>query len=95
MQDILLEIVGWVANVLFSICALPEAIHTFKKKIQPPMLWSFFFIWFFAVIFSTFYLVLRDIKDNIVHWPAYGGYVISFSILSFLMYAKKYYTNVR
>ncbi|MBN2890248.1 MAG: hypothetical protein JXL97_00135 [Bacteroidales bacterium] len=87
------EVIGWFGAALFAICALPQAIKTFKTKKADDLSWLFLLLWFFGEIFTFAYLIIDDIKINTTHFPLYINYFFNTVIVIYLMYAKKVYKS--
>ncbi len=87
------EVIGWIGAALFAICALPQAVKTFKTKKADDLSWLFLLLWFFGEIFTFIYLIIDDLKLNTTHFPLYINYVFNTLIVVYLMYAKKHYKS--
>ncbi len=85
------EFMGWIGAALFAICALPQAIKTFKTKKADDLSFIFLILWYLGEIFTFFYLIFDDIKNNTYHYPLYVNYIFNILIVTYLLYAKKIY----
>ncbi len=87
------EIIGWFGAFLFAVCALPQAVKTFKTKKADDISWLFLWLWFFGEIFTFLYLIIDDIKLKTTHFPLYINYIFNIVIVVYLIYAKKFYKS--
>ncbi len=88
------EYIGWIGAFLFAICALPQAIKTFRTKKADDLSWLFLVLWFLGEFFVFTYLIIDDIKREITHYPLYINYVFNTVIVIYLIYAKKTYIKI-
>jgi uncharacterized protein with PQ loop repeat len=86
------EIIGWIGGFLFSICALPQVIHTWKTKDTKGLSMLFLIIWFAGEILSFFYVISKDIMTNVYHFPLYLNYALNIVLIVYLFYAKIKYS---
>jgi len=82
------EFIGWIGGALFSICALPQVIHTWRTKDTKGLSMLFLIIWFVGEILSFFYVASKDIITNITHFPLYLNYTLNIILILYLFYAK-------
>lgn len=85
------EIIGWIGAFLFAICALPQAVKTFKTKSADDLSWLFLLLWFGGEILTFSYLIVDDIKLKTTHFPLYVNYIFNTILVIYLIYAKKTY----
>ena len=85
------NIFGWVGAFLFTICAIPQVIKTYKTKKADNLSMWFLLFWLGGEIFTTFYIIIDDILLGITHFPLYINYVFNGILVLYLIYAKKYY----
>ena len=85
------EFIGWVGAFLFAICAVPQAIKTFKTKKADDLSWLFLLFWLFGEILMFAYIIVDDVALNIRHYPLYINYVFNIIMVLYLTYAKKVY----
>jgi len=52
------EIIGWIGNILFAICGIPQVIKTFRSKSAKDLSLLFLWLWFSGELL-TFYLHLN------------------------------------
>ncbi len=82
------EFIGWIGGILFSICALPQVIHTWRTKKTEGLSSWFLIIWFTGEILSFFYVIAKDIMTSIFHFPLYLNYGLNIILILYLFYAK-------
>lgn len=87
------EIIGWFGAFLFAVCALPQAVKTFKTKKADDISWLFLWLWFLGEIFTFLYLIIDDIKLRTTHFPLYINYIFNIVIVVYLIFAKKFYKS--
>ncbi len=89
------EIIGWIGAALFAICALPQAVKTFKTKQAGDLSWMFLLFWLFGEIFTFIYVIIDDIKLKTTHYPLYINYVVNIVLVFYLLYAKMFYGKTK
>lgn len=87
------EVIGWIGSVLFAICALPQAIHTYKTKKSDDLSEIFLWLWFLGEVFTLGYIILSDIAKSTFHAPLYFNYIFNLILLFYLIYAKYSYAT--
>jgi len=85
------DAIGWLGAFLFAICALPQAVKTFKTKRANDLSWLFLWLWFGGEIFTFIYIIIDDYREQSTHYPLYVNYVFNIFIIIYLLYAKKTY----
>ena len=85
------ETIGWIGNILFAICAIPQVIKTFQTKRTEDLSVLFLWLWFFGELLTFIYIVVGDLESKTVHLPLYFNYLINIVLASFLVYAKYTY----
>lgn len=83
-----LQAIGWLGGIFLSICALPQAIKTYKTKSAGDLSWGFIGLWFGGEVFTLTYIVASDIKSGLLHAPLYLNYSLNIILLFYLIYAK-------
>jgi uncharacterized protein with PQ loop repeat len=82
-----IEILGWLASALLSICGLPQAIQSFKQKHSHGLSWGFIALWGFGELFQIIYVIIK-MQPPII-FNAFLNLVIIFVIVYFKIYPKK------
>ncbi|PIF02305.1 MAG: hypothetical protein CR996_00575 [Draconibacterium sp.] len=85
------ETIGWVGNILFAICGIPQVIKTFKSKSVKDLSAIFLWMWFAGEVLTFTYIIIGDLKTGILHFPLYFNYVVNICMVCFLIYAKYVY----
>jgi len=85
--------IGWLGSILFAICALPQAIHTFRTKKSDDVSELFLWLWFWGEIFTLIYIFYSDYMQGNYHVPLYFNYLFNLFLLFYLLYAKYSYTT--
>lgn len=89
------EVVGWLGSFMFSICALPQVIQTWRTKRADDLNDFFLWLWILGEIFTLFYICYDDMMNGILHLPLYFNYVFNIIMVVYLLYAKYFYKNKR
>lgn len=87
------EIIGWIGSIFFAICALPQAIHTFRTKKSDDLSEMFLWFWFLGEVFTLSYILYADIVNKTYHFPLYFNYIFNLILLFYLIYAKYSYAT--
>jgi uncharacterized protein with PQ loop repeat len=85
------ETIGWIGNILFAVCVVPQALKTFKTKSVKDLSAMFLWLWFFGELLTLVYIVFGDLESGTKHFPLYFNYVVNIILCSYLVYAKYYY----
>jgi uncharacterized protein with PQ loop repeat len=85
------NIFGWIGAILFTICAVPQVIKTWKSKRVDDLSLMFLLFWLGGEIFTMFYVIVDDTLLGITHFPLYINYFFNAVLVFYLIYAKKYY----
>lgn len=85
------ETIGWIGNILFAICAFPQAVKTFRSKRTHDLSGLFLWLWFFGEFFTFIYIVVGDMQANTLHLPLYFNYVVNIVLACYLVYSKYTY----
>jgi len=85
------EIIGWIGNILFAICGIPQVIKTFRSKSVKDLSVWFLWMWFAGELLTFIYIVIGDIETNHQHFPLYFNYLVNILMACFLLYAKFVY----
>jgi len=88
------EIIGWMGSILFAVCALPQAIHTFKTRKVDDLNELFIWLWFLGEVFTFWYILVDDFNNKIYHVPLYFNYLFNLIMLFYLIFAKYRYSTV-
>jgi len=88
------EIIGWMGSILFAICALPQAIHTFRTRKVDDLNELFIWLWFLGEVFTLWYILVDDISNKVYHVPLYFNYIFNLIMLFYLIFAKYRYNTV-
>lgn len=75
----MLEFFGWLGGILLGICALPQAIHSFRTKSAEGISTLFLLIWLFGEIFTLAYVVPKG------HAPLIFNYVLNIVLISVIL----------
>ncbi len=85
------ETVGWIGNILFAICGLPQVVKTFRSKSVKDLSVLFLWLWFGGELLTFYYIVVGDLETGSLHFPLYFNYVVNVFMACFLIYAKYVY----
>ncbi|MFA8341981.1 MAG: PQ-loop domain-containing transporter [Rhodothermaceae bacterium] len=85
------EMIGWLGSFLFSICALPQVIQTWRTKKADDLNALFLWFWFWGEVFTLIYIVWTDISQGVYHLPLYFNYCFNLILVVYLLFAKYFY----
>ena len=78
----MIEVVGWVGAICFSICALPQAYKTWKIKHADDLSALFLWLWTIGEVCMLVYVWPRQ------DWPLIVNYVFNLVCLIVILYYK-------
>ena len=87
----MLEFVGWVGATMFSLCAIPQVVRTYRTKSASDFSWGFLGMWFWGEIMTFAYVLIKNMNVGVYQYPLLVNYVFNFVLLCFLIYAKAFY----
>jgi len=87
------ETIGWVGNILFALCGLPQVIQTYRTKSAKDLSVLFLWFWFLGEILTFTYILLVDWETGISHFPLYFNYIVNTFMAMYLIYAKYAYAK--
>jgi len=87
----MIEAVGWAGNLLFAICGLPQAIKTWKSKNVSGLSGLFLWMWLIGELLTFVYILVSDLRDNLLHIPLYFNYAFNLVLAGYLVWAKYAY----
>ena len=85
------ETIGWVGNILFAICGLPQVIKTFRSKSANDLSIVFLWLWLWGEILTFLYILIGDWQTGLAHFPLYFNYIVNIFMAVYLIYAKYIY----
>lgn len=77
-MEFTIETCAWIGSVLLALCALPEAIHSYKKG-KNESSWIFLLTWFFGEIFTLVYVISK------VDWPLILNYGLNIMFIAVIL----------
>jgi uncharacterized protein with PQ loop repeat len=85
------ETIGWIGNILFAICGIPQVIKTFRSKSAKDLSVLFLWLWLAGELLTFIYILVGDIETGHIHLPLYFNYFVNIFMACFLVYAKYVY----
>jgi len=85
------ETIGWIGNILFAICGIPQVIKTFRTKSTKDLSVLFLWLWFAGELLTFIYIIVGDLETANFHFPLYFNYIVNIVMACFLLYAKYVY----
>ncbi|MBN2635032.1 MAG: PQ-loop repeat-containing protein [Prolixibacteraceae bacterium] len=85
------ETIGWIGNILFAVCAIPQVAKTFRTKSVKDLSIIFLWMWFAGELLTFVYIVIGDMETSSFHIPLYFNYVVNIFLACFLIFAKYTY----
>lgn len=76
----MIEILGWVSQILFGICAIPQAYMSFRQGHSRGLSHALLWCWFFGEGLSIIYGYIKDIP-----LPIMCNYLLNFTCLCVIM----------
>lgn len=72
----MIELLGWVANILFAIIGIPDVYKSYSNKKRPTITWMFLIMWLVAQVAAAIYLIIKDLSSGETHYPMYFSYTV-------------------
>jgi len=85
------ETIGWIGNILFAVCGIPQVIKTFRSKSAKDLSILFLWLWLAGELLTLIYIFTDDLETGALHIPLYFNYVVNIFMACFLIYAKYVY----
>jgi uncharacterized protein with PQ loop repeat len=85
------ETIGWIGNILFAVCGVPQVIKTFRSKSAKDLSILFLWLWLAGELLTLIYIFTDDLETGALHIPLYFNYVVNIFMACFLIYAKYVY----
>jgi uncharacterized protein with PQ loop repeat len=85
----MLELTGWIGAILFAICALPQAIQSFKDGHSRGINNLFLLFWMLGGIITLVYVLFKHGLDL----PLITNYVLNIVLISVIM-KYKYFPRI-
>jgi len=85
------ETIGWIGNILFAVCAIPQVIKTYRSKSVKDLSILFLWLWFVGELLTFIYIINGDMETATFHFPLYFNYIVNIFMACFLIYAKYVY----
>ena len=87
----MMEFVGWIGAILFSLCAVPQAIYVYRTHNVDGLSRLFLQMWLWGEIFTLVYVLHNNIITGNFQWPLYANYLFNIGIVLYIIYAKYRY----
>lgn len=78
----MLEVIGWIGSICFSICAVPQAYQSYKDKHSNGISWAFLYLWFIGEVGTIAYVLPT------FNWPLLTNYACNLACLLVIFYYK-------
>jgi len=91
----MIEFMGWLGAVLFSCCAVPQCIKTWRTKMAEDLSWGFLWMWCWGEVLTFAYVVVTNSRVGEYQLPLIANYVFNFVLVVYLLYAKARYGRAR
>ncbi len=85
------EITGWIGNILFAICGIPQVVKTFRSKSVKDLSVLFLWLWLAGEFLTFIYIIVGDLETGSLHIPLYFNYMVNIVMACFLIFAKYNY----
>lgn len=80
----MLDIIGWIGSAAFTICAIPQAIKSYKDGHARGITWAMLLLWTLGEICTMIYVWPKH------HWPLIMNYVGNLTFLLIIVYYKAF-----
>lgn len=80
-----IETIGWIGGILFAICGIPQAWHSWKHKHSDGLTWAFLTTWAGGEILTLAYVAH---KDDVV--PLLVNYICNLICLLIILWFKAF-----
>lgn len=77
-----METIGWIGSIAFALCALPQAIKSYKDGHSDGISWGLIILWTIGEWASLIYVLPMG------HWPLITNYVGNILFVSVITYYK-------
>ena len=78
------ELIGWIGGIFFAICAIPQAIQSYKDKHSNGLSWSFLILWTIGEILTLIYTLSKPVDL----WPLIFNYTFNLLAISVIIWYK-------
>lgn len=85
----MIDIIGWVGSICFSICAIPQAYKSVVEKHSIGVSWSFLLLWLVGELCTIIYVLV--LPELLV--PLIVNYILNLGSLIVIIYFKIYGTK--
>lgn len=86
-----IETIGWVGNILFAICGIPQIIKTYRTKSVNDLSALFLWLWLWGELLTFIYILFGDMETGIRHFPLYFNYIVNIFMALYMIWAKYVY----
>lgn len=86
----MLEVIGWVGSIFLAICALPQAIHSYKTKNADGISHGLLWLWYFGELLTLIYISATSFS-----WPLVVNYSLNLVLLHVVLYYKYVYGKIK
>lgn len=77
----MIEAIGWMGAICFAICALPQAIKSYKDKSSAGISFAFLFLWTVGEVLTLTYILLTTMQ-----LPLIVNYVFNLACLAVILW---------
>lgn len=84
----LINLTGIVGGMAFSISAIPQVIKVWKSNDTVSLSTMYLMLWAFASIVTWAYVLMDNMRNNIIQYPLHINYGFSIMCVSYLLYKK-------
>lgn len=57
------DLIGWIGGLMFALCALPQALKSYKEGNSRGISWLFLFMWLIGELFTFIYVFNKHLWD--------------------------------
>jgi uncharacterized protein with PQ loop repeat len=89
----MLELIGWIGGIFLAICAVPQAIKTYREKDASGLSWLMLFFWAAGEVLTIYYIIITNIQSGQWQIPLIFNYGLNILLMIYLIGAKYYYSR--
>ncbi len=89
----MIEWIGWTGALLFSWCAVPQCLKTWRTRRADDLSWGFLLMWLWGEVFTLAYVLATNARTGDYQLPLLTNYAFNLLLACYLIYAKWRYAT--
>jgi uncharacterized protein with PQ loop repeat len=82
-----MELIGWIGSVMLALCAVPQAVQSYRQKHSHGISSLMIILWFVGEVFTTIYILPKD------DYPLLLNYAVNILCIGVIGWYKYYPIN--